>query len=160
MITDRVYALPLVAHLSRILSANKTCLSARVHASSWLNCNLTETSPILSFTMLNSSLFKIPFGGREKRTHITHLCGNSTPASTPLTHSTIPFKHSKNATIAKSNLLLCNILPKCKSPLPYSSWTVTIFGFDADANCSIRENEPMGISRYEGNVYSSFRAIV
>ena len=43
---------PLVVHLSSNFKASNTCLSALVHASSWLNWTLTETSPILSFTIL------------------------------------------------------------------------------------------------------------
>lgn len=43
---------PFVVHFSNILSPNKTCLSDRVQASSWLNCTFTDASPILSLTIL------------------------------------------------------------------------------------------------------------
>ena len=47
--------LPFVVHFSRILSASRTWRSARVHASSWLNCSFTDASPILSSTILTES---------------------------------------------------------------------------------------------------------
>lgn len=45
---------PLVVHLRSNFNASSTCLRALVHASSWLNWTLTETSPILSFTILTN----------------------------------------------------------------------------------------------------------
>jgi hypothetical protein len=47
--------LPFVVHFRRILSARRTCRSARVHASSLLNCNLMDDSPILSLTTLRTA---------------------------------------------------------------------------------------------------------
>jgi hypothetical protein len=49
---------PLVVHLRSNFKANNTCLSALVQASSWLNWTLTETSPILSFTIL-TNIFQV-----------------------------------------------------------------------------------------------------
>ncbi len=64
-----LYAAALVVHFNRSLSASRTCRSARVHASSTPNCSLMETSPILSFTILQISICRLRHQLTSNRTH-------------------------------------------------------------------------------------------
>src|SRR4051812_47384165 len=81
--------------------------------------------------------------------------------------------HSKNATIALSNLRCMNVRPKGMSPLEYSS-SIERFGARVEARGSVRdvdgdvrtsclmmrEVEPMGCNSYPSNLNPSLSATV